>query len=962
MPDQTTAAPHQLLVPNLPNVAPGTWTAFMKKRPAAVPRAEWQNYGVTLFEIAGGRLVPSSRIKSAQKIAVAAKASDETKKRLDDALTQVQMEEATESGKAKIAAQAPVKFVHPAESKAPKEAPAVAAKTPAPRPAPAAHADHAAPKRAAAATAATATTAAAAASTKKGPAGLTPAEAAAYRKIVDDAKAGSLSHGTTYGKLNFAYEIAKRSGDEQARGAIGHQMNLMRPMAPGPGRYGVSDKEYDNYARVWAAMSKDEAIPQANLKAAMATAKKYGHTELSDMLAEKLPKEAVAAAPKKVAPPTGARPSHPAAKVAAAAPAAGAAVAAKRVASGEPGKPESVSDQDWATFKSVLEQLGKGIVPPTKDLNTSAQVSASMQAKGKSYPATNTLILHTLALGDAATVKQLAEARRLSISERKPDAVVKIFSQKIVMAGIKANNPADMKIAEQVARQSGQTKTADAFAQKLKSFAPAAGGTAVATAAAAATTVAVARRTHQGAPAPAPSRPTGPSVVVPRTQNVKYTEADSKAVDEGMKKLDRYEKHDLLNAADKMAKGQPLTLKELTSAQAAADKAGLKVPAARFGKAASDLHAKMAAEQDARLSKTKARLASRPTPAQKPAVVPPPPPVVLAQVPVTPNAATVKAQAAPLGVPPAKVAEVITTAKSDGPKSEQAKKIIEQGAVVSQQAASSDPQAAAQARGQIDVWVRVAKTDSPEAVTAQQALTGVAAANAVTVATAKAAPPRPAAPPEGEDQIAEPAFVAAPAPAPRGAPARTRAPKAPPPIENAPAPSAPPPILAAAEPAPAEVADVPVTPPSKSVKVAAAAAGVTAAATAGVILASRSGDQGAKNNMQAGAALNRDLQSEDPETRSAAQATLAELKQRKAAGDKTAEAALAGTAAAAASADAIKKQTPEEVRKEVRKETMQASIAGPPPENTTGLVVGALALALGGGYMLIKSKGGKKAA
>jgi hypothetical protein len=377
-------------------------------------------------------------------------------------------------------------------------------------------------------------------------ANIKPDEAAAYARIAQVAHKGGAGQ-FSYGKLNFAHEIAVKSSDSDTAALIAAEMRKKRPLAPGPGRYGVSDVEYKNYARVENALGEGTNVPQKALAEALKTAKKYGHTETAQLIAAKLPQ------------PT----QQP-------------AVAAK--------------------------------APPQK----------------MAEPVT--------AAKSAATAATVATA----------------------------------------------------------------------------------------------------AIVIPAAKKG-HTSEDSRAVEDGMKKLDKYERQDLTNAGNKIAKGQPLTLKELTLAQAAADKAGLTVPAAKFGNAASDLIAK---QQQATPSP---RTSSPPNPAE------------VAKVKKTPSQATVVAHSARLGVPPKKAAQIITEAKKNNTK---ARQLVARGAATAQAADRGIPEA----RQHIaQLQQTAAGPPSPASAAAQQELTGIAAANAITA--------------DSSDDLAEPIFSRPPSPPPNPPPA-----------------------------------------------------------------------------------------------------------------------------------------------------------------------------------------------
>jgi hypothetical protein len=947
MPQPTSKTPTHKpaqVMPIIEGLSPETWKAALSRRPDGVSKADWSILTATLYEVNAGRVVKASQMSYAQKVAATANIPAGLQKKLADADLNRLTLEATSSGRQQIAAQPPLKFqrLDASGKQSPTSGPAVAAKPTAP----AAHlqtASHAAPHDRPASTVAQHARPAPAGptSTIKIPPGLAPDQATAYKHVVAALKSGN-AKGISYGKLNFAHEIAKKANDADSGNAILRQMHALRPLAPGPGRFGVSDAEYANYARVESVVKGGVGggqISEQNMVAAHKTALKYGHTEQADAIAAFLPAGAIAAtavavhAAKK--PPAHAAPAAHASRSAshsASAPSAPSALSPSALPLGPapagitaeewkkaPQPAAGVPVPQWRTYLTVNYLLNNhGKISSVADLQTASGVSLKINKD----PGEG-MILHALAKGDEASVNTLTEARRLALAANHPKAA-RVIGERVIVAAHRSGKPADLKLAQTVAEEMGHHKTAAALAAKA---APVAAAAALAT-----TAVAVAApKTHQASTPPAAARPKTPAPAA-RTAARGYTDEDSKAVSEGMKKLDRYEKEALLNASDKLARKQPLTLKELTEGQAAADKAGLNVPAARFGKMASELHVKIALEQEQRLAGTRARIAARPTP---------PPPATVAKVPVTPPAATVAVQSGNLGVPPAKTAEVITAAKGGN---KDAQKTIAQGAAVAQAAAAGQPAA----QQQIATWQQQATQPSPEAPAAQKALTGVAAANSITAATAAVPRPTPQVQPEGEGVPLPPPLVSE---APR---MRACAP----PMQQArytreaeqQMPEEAPPL-----PPPEHVAEVRTTPSTKLVKAAAVAAGVSAVAVGATIMAAKKGDQSAQNNMQSGAVLAEGLENNDP----AAQATLSQLKTAAASGDSDAKAKLTGVAAAVATGKAIQEKAAKDkaaVLKEVRGEAIQASIAGPPSDSMVSAVLGSLALAGGGLFMWLKSK------
>jgi hypothetical protein len=1138
---QTSVQKKLAVIPVVDGLTPEKWSAAMSRKPDGVTRKDWSILTTTLFEIQAKRIIQPSQLAHAKNVADLVKASPAMQKMLADADNNRLTLATTEVGKQQIASQPRLKFQSVVSSPTgigyeivPIPPPTATTTSKQPTSAPVTRTQQVAHVATATSKKSTSTPVAhsqqvnrptTVAANKPAPPGgvkiptnMPPDQVAGYKAVVT-AVITHKAQGISYGKLNSAYEIAGRAKDDPTRDVILSQMHKLRPLVKKPARYGVSDAEYANYALVENAIkgnAPEGAISQKNWVLAHKTAIKYGHTEQAEKIAEQLPAGTVGPtivikADKKPA----TAPARVANTVKVAAPAAGAtdaAIAAIIHKKSDTAKPGNVSDQDWMTCKSVLDQLGKGVIPPQKDLSTAAQVSGQMQiTHGTKYPVTNTILLRTLAMGNTATVKQLSEARRLAIADKKSDAFVKIFSKQLVMTAIKSNNPADMKIAEPVARANGDSTIADSFALKMKSFAPVAtvatvtavaatkavpsttkmallgpppagipaeqwkkcppppagvsvaawrqyatvnyflnekgqipsvseahkaaqiaiyspnpynahvltalamgdaatvvqlntvrsealatnhviaanaigqriivaahksgkpedlktgqlvaqqmGHTETAAAfakkiapvagvatAAAAVAVATAPRTHQGDKTAAPSR----SKQAPSTSPT-VTAEDKKAVDDGLKKLTTYEQADLLNATAKLSRNQPVTLDELTAAQAAADKAGLRTPALKFGKAASDLHVKMAAEQEKRLSGTAARLATRKTPVRVP-------PAVAAKVPVIPPPTTIADQSAKLNVPPQATQETLQTAKGSGPEAKEAQQNIAQGTATAQ--AAADGNAAAQKH--IADLQQAATQPGPEGLDAQKKLAGIAAGNAITVTVNNQMPPGASPPPPSVTPSGAPQAPSYSAPEPRGEalppPLMSSAPtprgRGIPVSERTPAPPPPPP------PTPDEVSspgDTPVD--SKLVKGAAVALGIgSAAGAAAVILGAKKGSQSDVNNMQAGARVVDDMESSDPATRANAQKTIASLKADAKSGDSFSSRKLDGIAAAAATKKAIEaKQRKDQaaVLKEIHEQEIQASIAGPDTGNYVPAVLGSLLLAGGGIFMAMKSK------
>ena len=391
---------------------------------------------------------------------------------------------------------------------------------------------------AATAVAATAATTSAATATPtpsiKYPEGLSATEKTAYKHLLTAVRAGTARKSYTYGKLNWGYEVASRASDDQAKIAIAADMRKIRRFAPGPGRYGVSDKEYKNYSMVQAALGnadETDKLTPAALKMAYGTAKKYGHVTTMDVIAEHMPalaneaKPAVAAAAV-AAPPVAAAAGSFAAKKASTdlgPPPEGIPAEYWKTA---PPRPGNVSLSDWRTYLTVNYHLTQnGPVPSNDDLLTAAKIASSRGDK-KSVQ-----IYKTIAKGNLASVPELAAARGLALHAKIPrKKTADLLGDRLILAASHSGSVDDLKVAEATAREMDKLQTAGAIRRRIAVAAGAGAAAATVATAAAVAAPKTAPKAPQAAPVATP--PASPAVVatVPNTPPAKTVAAQAQNV------------------------------------------------------------------------------------------------------------------------------------------------------------------------------------------------------------------------------------------------------------------------------------------------------------------------------------------------------------------------------------------------------------------------------------------------
>lgn len=812
-------------VPLLPNVTPDSWRKVMLGRPAGVSPADWQKLSLVIVENQAGRPISSARVKEAIAVASRAGTSDNIKAILASAETRALALEATESGRAEIASAKPIEWAHhgaPQRAPTAESAPGPAAVKPKVASAPEGKKPH----------------------PQEGAGG----EKAAYDKIAAAVQAGR-GKTFTYGKLNFAHEVARRTGDAKMASSIAAVMKEVRPYAPGPGRYGVSDSEYKNYAAVEDALGESDkiAIPEPALRTALGTARKYGHLETASLIEEHLPRIAVAS---KAAPAKSARASA----LTAAAPAKP-VVAKVEVGPPPPDVPAEAwakiprpvhsTVADWRVFARVLY-----LVTEKGQLATPAEFRQAVKvAEVEKIPRT-ARVMRALALEPGAPVEALVEARTISLTGKKPqrraaEAIGVLVIKNASATGTKSDLEAAIKVANEMGYKKTGTELSARLAGKHPGMHPAFGGKE--------------RLAAAGKPAPV-AKPVAPAAasrvkVSPRAEHVAAAPGRTPVKPEGgkvppiftsppgfvPKGLTEPEWKFFLATANGINSGANVPIGDIERARAIADHGGYK-----------EISGKLQAIIDERR-----QLAARGRPADRSASPghdarrAPPSPTVLASVPVTPGKAVVTDQATKVGVPAPVVAKIIVEAKGGNAG---AQKIVSQAAETMQAASAGDKGA----QDQIATWQAGAKAGNPAA---QQAIAGVAAASVLTVAAASGEKP-------------------------------TQAPRRP--VEALRAP----PI-----PHPTAVAEVRRTPPAALVTAAAAGAGVSAAAVAAKVLAAKGGDEKAQAEMRDGAVLAERLADGDP----AARQEVAALRSKSKGGDKGATLKLTGVAAAAATQAEIRR-------------------------------------------------------
>lgn len=736
MPITSAAAP----MPILPNVTPDGWAASIKARPSNVTAAEWNAFALVAAEMGAKRAVSSARLKAAISTGQKGSAPSEMIEQMKDALLNSLQLEATDTGKAQIAAQKPLTFARAGGAAAPA---------------------------AAAATAAAVTPAVAKA---KAAAGAPGGEDAAYAKIVKDVQAGK-GKTYTYGKLNFAFEIARKKGDVPTQSAIAKDMHEIRPLVPGPGRYGITDKEYTNYAMVMKALTDGDDAPAAAMAMAAKTADKIGHTEVATMLRDKLPAApATAKAPvvaAKAAAPTPSKKVPVAAAATVATAATAAAVVATKGPEGDfrgvpaaiwkklpPPPSQSISMADWQTYAVVHYFLGtKNAMPTPDELRTASAVAAKVgkPARAKIYGA----------LAPGQTIATMVDARKTALGTSPPSKyAAEIIGNSIIAQAAHSDDPATLKLAAQIAKEQGHSKTYTALLARI----PAAPGAAVAAKPAAAKPAAAVAQVYDSE-TPGKKVPTGKITTSKTGKPDGVSDRDWAFFTVTIKKVNSKQAVPVeeLDHAKRIADSIHYDQTSVQLARAAADarhgqavaaKTPAAAPTARGG---MPMAAKVAVPVAAAAAVTTAAVvatrssapaptrAAAPVAARAPEMRPPPPiaptspamvpPETVAEVPVTPPKAAVEASAKATGVTPAAVAEKVLAAKNDEGN---ARAEVAQGADLNRRLSSADKPTAANAREELkELHAQKAGGDSD--ATEKLVALGAAAAAATAAAAAMTA-------------------------------------------------------------------------------------------------------------------------------------------------------------------------------------------------------------------------------
>lgn len=719
----------------------------MKARPAGISQSDWRDFALVAVEINTDRAVSAARIKKAIAIGKSVKDGAPAKmvQSMESAYEKALLAEATPSGKKALAEQAPVAFgkAKPVMKAGPAPA-AVAAKAPGvAKPSKPVIAQPSKPGIAQ--------------PTKPGiakptrPAVAATGEEAAYAKIADAVKSNK-GKTFTYGKLNFAYEIARKKNDPVAAN-IARDMREMRPLAPGPGRYGVSDKEYTNYAMVVAAITGGKDAPAAAMKTAAETAKKFGHTEVALSITDKLPSApAKAKAPTPVVASKGPAKSPMAKTVAKAAPVAAATAAAATVTLHKPGQavtgpeayrgvpksvwaklpppPSGVSADDWRTYAMVHYFLGtKNTMPTIEEIRTAATIAAKV---GKPQRAK---IYTALTIGQ--TIPSMIAGRTAALATKPPSKyAAEIIGNSIIAQAAHSEDPKVLKLAADIAKQQGHAKTYTALLARIPKDAPAAGATAVAAKKDLLKGKIVAGKT--GKPGGVTDSEWTFFTTTINAVNSKRTVALAD-IERAKAIADRI--HYDQTSVQLARATADIRHKEAVAVKNGAPAAAPAPAPAKGGGPSAATVAKVALPVAAVAAATgvvAAKAASKPAPAPvSPSDLPPPAPAMVpadtvAEVPYVPSKKVVDTAAKATGVPPVAVAEKLQEARND---TGNARAEVAQGADLNRRLASRDEQTVSVAREELR-GIQTQKEAGDPVAKEKLAALGAAAASATAAAAA----------------------------------------------------------------------------------------------------------------------------------------------------------------------------------------------------------------------------------
>lgn len=644
------------------------------------------------------------------------------------------------------------------------------------------------------------------------PAGIPGSEWASYLNIL-----GALEETTPVTVVETARGIAVRAGHAKvAKGLarmieartkkaapassaasqpVAKQKDPKRPLQPA-GKWNVSDKEYANYAAVQNALGDlDTKIAGSRLALALATARKYGHTQTAELIEDRMKaagapvppaaKEVVAkaaptAAPKfkvAVGPAVIEKPAVAAAAVAVPAAALAAIAPALRKHAAKPPRgiapadwhralaivsaarkgPDNVNVQDLAFADDVMRRAGWGKTRTVIAEVAKARVKQrEMLAKKQAVPADN-----------VPTIKVTGPKRELPPGTT--EAEMKLLGN--VVQAIRRGDKvlvSDMERARAIAIKIGYAQTADnlanAIAARKEAIAKETSAKSSKTAVAAISKEerefydGVIRRIRSGEDVPADLLQRASLIAAKLGQKKTAKELHQQYL-AGMRKKKRTatmiakvpvtpKGSEIKKGAAKYGVPPTAAAKLIAEAKKGNPKAQEVIAKGEATRSAIEdgtipteqiaaLRQEAATNPAAQQQLTALAAAEAVSSAAERAPAPPPPPALVANVPVAPTSSEISSAAAGMAVPPAAAARVLDQAKADP----EAAAAIGRGAALMQEASAGNPQAQAQ----LSEIRKGAEAGIPEAVAAGAA---IAAAGAATVAATKRPPEPPAPEPE----------------------------------------------------------------------------------------------------------------------------------------------------------------------------------------------------------------------